>query len=85
MDPKDLSRAAADVAPGARETLNVWRNGKAMQISAAVGRNSDDAKTPSAEGNGGKSPRPRFLLPAGYLREHWPRSISTRSNGSCRW
>jgi DMSO/TMAO reductase YedYZ molybdopterin-dependent catalytic subunit len=65
MDPKDLSRAAADVAPGARETLNVWRNGKAMQISAAVGRNSDDAKTASAEGNGGKSPRPRFLLPAG--------------------
>ncbi|CAH2401064.1 hypothetical protein [Mesorhizobium escarrei] len=46
MDPKDLSRAAADVAPGATETLNVWRNGKAMQISAAVGRNSDDAKTP---------------------------------------
>ena len=44
MDPKDLSRAAADVAPGATETLNVWRNGKAMQISAAVGRNSDDAK-----------------------------------------
>ena len=85
MDPKDLSRAAADVAPGARETLNVWRHGKAMQIYAAVGRNSDDAKTASAEGNGGKSPRPRFLLPTGISSRTLPRSISTRSNGLCRW
>ncbi|MEI9407558.1 DegQ family serine endoprotease [Mesorhizobium salmacidum] len=46
-DPKDLSRAVADVAPGARETLDVWRKGKAAQISVDVGRNSDDVKTAS--------------------------------------
>lgn len=46
-DPKDLSRAVADVAPGARETLDVWRRGKAMKISVDVGRNSDDMKTAS--------------------------------------
>ncbi|RUW35753.1 DegQ family serine endoprotease [Mesorhizobium sp. M1A.F.Ca.IN.020.06.1.1] len=52
-DPKDLSRAVADVSPGSKETLNVWRNGKAMQISADVGRNAEDQKTAS-NGEGGK-------------------------------
>jgi len=46
-DPKDLSRAVADVAPGARETLDVWRKGKAMNIPVDVGRNGDDVKTAS--------------------------------------
>ncbi|MGX5848709.1 DegQ family serine endoprotease [Mesorhizobium sp. PL10] len=48
-DPKDLSRAVADVAPGAKETLDLWRGGKTVQISANVGRNSDDVKTASTE------------------------------------
>ncbi|MBZ9755206.1 DegQ family serine endoprotease [Mesorhizobium sp. ESP6-5] len=48
-DPKDLSRAVADVAPGAKERLDVWRKGKAMQISVEVGRNSDDVKTASTD------------------------------------
>ncbi|TGP24119.1 MULTISPECIES: DegQ family serine endoprotease [unclassified Mesorhizobium] len=52
-DPKDLSRAVADVSPGNKETLDVWRNGKAMQISADVGRNTDDQKTASND-EGGK-------------------------------
>ncbi|WP_292217849.1 PDZ domain-containing protein, partial [Mesorhizobium sp.] len=52
-DPKDLSRAVAEVSPGARETLDVWRNGKIVQISADVGRNSEDVKTAS-DGEGGK-------------------------------
>ncbi|WP_027169224.1 DegQ family serine endoprotease [Mesorhizobium sp. WSM3224] len=46
-DPKDLSRAVADVAPGAKETVNVWRKGKALQIAADVGRNTEDAQTAS--------------------------------------
>jgi serine protease Do len=54
-DPKDLSRAVADVSPGAKETVDVWRKGKAMQISADVGRNADDQKTAS-NGNEGRSP-----------------------------
>ncbi|TJV03335.1 MAG: PDZ domain-containing protein, partial [Mesorhizobium sp.] len=51
-DPKDLSRAVADVAPGTRESLDVWRKGKAMKISVDVGSNSDDAKTASTGGSG---------------------------------
>jgi serine protease Do len=53
-DPKDLSRAVADVSPGARETLDVWRGGKTVQISADVGRNGDDVKTASIGGDNGK-------------------------------
>ncbi|UVK43169.1 DegQ family serine endoprotease [Mesorhizobium sp. AR07] len=55
-DPKDLSRAVADVAPGAKETLDVWRKGKAMNISVDVGLNGDDVKTASVtDGSGGPS------------------------------
>jgi serine protease Do len=43
------------VSPGAKETVNIWRKGKAMQISADVGRNADDQKTAS-NGNEGRSP-----------------------------
>jgi serine protease Do len=53
-DPKDLSRAVADVAPGEKETLDVWRGGKTVQISADVGRNSDDVKTASTGGDNAK-------------------------------
>jgi serine protease Do len=52
-DPKDLSRAVADVAPGNKETVDIWRKGKAVQISADVGRNTDEVQTAS-NGEGGK-------------------------------
>ncbi|WP_296744438.1 DegQ family serine endoprotease [Mesorhizobium sp.] len=52
-DPKDLSRAVADVAPGAKENLDIWRKGKTIQVSADVGRNTDDVKTAS-NGESGK-------------------------------
>ncbi|ESZ22979.1 DegQ family serine endoprotease [Mesorhizobium sp. L2C084A000] len=48
-DPKDLSRAVADVAPGARETVDVWRKGKPIRISVDVGQNSADARTASLD------------------------------------
>ncbi|MCA0015450.1 DegQ family serine endoprotease [Mesorhizobium sp. B292B1B] len=51
-DPKDLSRAVADVSPGAKESLEVWRKGKAMQISVEVGRNGDDVKSASTDDSG---------------------------------
>ncbi|MBN9548913.1 MAG: PDZ domain-containing protein, partial [Alphaproteobacteria bacterium] len=62
-DPKDLSRAVADVSPGVKETLDVWRKGKTMQISADVGRNTDDQKTASA-GNEGGSPSASQRVPS---------------------
>ncbi|CDX26904.1 putative periplasmic serine endoprotease DegP-like [Mesorhizobium sp. ORS 3324] len=46
-DPKDLSRAVADVSPGSKETVDIWRKGKALQISTDVGRNSEDTQTAS--------------------------------------
>lgn len=52
-DPKDLSRAVADVAPGVRETLDIWRKGKAMNVSVDVGRNGDDVKTASVPDESG--------------------------------
>ncbi|MER8573178.1 DegQ family serine endoprotease [Mesorhizobium sp. M1338] len=52
-DPKDLSRAVADVTPGARETLNIWRKGKAVDISVDIGRNTDDVKTASLDDGSG--------------------------------
>ncbi|MCV3206255.1 DegQ family serine endoprotease [Mesorhizobium sp. YC-39] len=63
-DPKDLSRAVADVSPGAREELNVWRKGKTMEISVDVGRNGDDVKTASAGGDDGAPSTQGLRAPA---------------------
>ncbi|TPI28321.1 DegQ family serine endoprotease [Mesorhizobium sp. B3-2-1] len=51
-DPKDLSRAVADVAPGTKETVNIWRKGKTIQISTDVGRNTENTQTASTGGQG---------------------------------
>ncbi|RWG63235.1 MAG: DegQ family serine endoprotease [Mesorhizobium sp.] len=63
-DPKDLSRAVADVSPGSKETLSVWRNGKAMQISADVGRNAEDQKTASNDEGGKPSAEQGLRVPS---------------------
>lgn len=63
-DPKDLSRAVADVAPGVKETLQVWRKGKAMQISVDVGRNQDEVKTASTGNSGAPSAEQGTRAPA---------------------
>ncbi|QND67289.1 DegQ family serine endoprotease [Mesorhizobium loti] len=64
-DPRDLSRAVADVAPGARESLELWRKGKAVQISVDVGRNTDDVKTASVDdGSGAPSAGQGSRVPA---------------------
>lgn len=60
-DPKDLSRAVADVSPGAKEKVDVWRKGKAIQLSADVGRNTDEVKTSSV----GESGKPSAGQPLG--------------------
>lgn len=63
-DPKDLSRAVADVSPGAREALDVWRKGKTMEISVDVGRNGDDVKTASAGSDDGAPSAQGLRAPA---------------------
>jgi len=48
-DPKDLSRAVADVSPGTKEDLTVWRKGSSVNVPITVGKNSEDQKTASAD------------------------------------
>jgi serine protease Do len=50
--PKALARAVADVKPGTKETLTVWRKGKEVTMDVTVG-NMKDAQVASADtGNG---------------------------------
>ena len=53
-DSKDLSRAVAGASPGSRETLDVWRKGKDVEISVRVG-NGDDLQTASVTEEPGTS------------------------------
>ncbi|SMF68999.1 serine protease Do [Xaviernesmea oryzae] len=52
--PRDLSRMVADLAPGSREGLTVWRQGHSKELNITVGGNQDDQKQASA-GSGDKS------------------------------
>ncbi|EJZ20566.1 PDZ domain-containing protein, partial [Rhizobium sp. Pop5] len=47
--PKDLSRLVADLSPGAKETLSVWRDGKTMDLDVTVGGNENSQKQAAAE------------------------------------
>ncbi|MER9236526.1 DegQ family serine endoprotease [Mesorhizobium sp. M0622] len=47
-EPKTLSRAVADLVPGKREALSVWRNGKTVALSVVIGGNDDSVKPISA-------------------------------------
>jgi len=39
--PKELSRAVADLSPGDNEKMTVWRNGKSVEMSVAIGGSDD--------------------------------------------
>jgi serine protease Do len=47
--PKDLSRLVADLSPGAKETLAVWRDGKTVDLNVTVGGNEDTQKQAAAQ------------------------------------
>ncbi|MDR6663974.1 DegQ family serine endoprotease [Rhizobium sp. 1399] len=47
--PKDLSRLVADLSPGAKETLTVWRDGKTVDLNVTVGGNEDTQKQAAVE------------------------------------
>lgn len=42
--PKDLSRLVADLAPGDKETLSVWRDGKSKSIEVTIGGNENSVE-----------------------------------------
>lgn len=59
--PKDLSRLVADLSPGTRESLGVWRDGKAIDLTVTVGANADGRKraaatSPQAQGQASGQP-----------------------------
>jgi serine protease Do len=45
--PHDLSRLVADLSPGAKEAMTVWRDGKTVDLSVTVGGNDGDQKQAS--------------------------------------
>lgn len=53
--PKDLSRLVADTAPGRNADLAVWRHGKSVDLTVAVGKNSNEQQA-SASGQGQVQP-----------------------------
>jgi serine protease Do len=46
--PHDLSRMVADLAPGAREDLTVWRQGQLTTLHLTIGENDQDRQQASA-------------------------------------
>lgn len=58
--PRDLSRLVADMAPGNKETLTVWRDGSSTELNVTIGGSDTGDKQAAAEQNDGKqegSPR----------------------------
>jgi serine protease Do len=47
-EPKTLSRAVADLVPGQKEALSVWRSGKTIALSVVVGGNDGGLKQAAA-------------------------------------
>jgi serine protease Do len=47
--PKDLSRLVADLSPGAKKSLSVWRDGKTIDLNVTVGTNEEGQKQAAAE------------------------------------
>jgi hypothetical protein len=49
--PKDLSRLVADLSPGDKQTVTVWRGGKSVELKVAIGGNDDGQQLASAKGD----------------------------------
>jgi serine protease Do len=53
--PKDLSRLVADMSPGAKQTMTVWRDGKSTDLNVTIGGNDDGQKQAAADESDGKA------------------------------
>lgn len=60
--PKDLSRFVADLSPGQKANLAVWRRDKSLDVSVMIGDNKDD-KQASAEPDKGPDQRGSVTAP----------------------
>lgn len=53
--PRDLSRMVADLSPGEKQDLKVWRDGSDKDLSITIGANDDGSGQVLADAGGGKS------------------------------
>lgn len=60
--PRDLSRMVADLSPGAKESLTVWRDGGDQDLSITIGTNDDGSGQVLADA-GGKSGKAAQRVP----------------------
>ncbi|MFS8110276.1 DegQ family serine endoprotease [Rhizobium jaguaris] len=54
--PKDLSRLVADLSPGDKRSVTVWRNGKSIDVNVTVGGNDDSKQAANDKGDGKVQP-----------------------------
>ncbi|MGY5810497.1 DegQ family serine endoprotease [Rhizobium sp. LEGMi198b] len=54
--PKDLSRLVADLSPGDKRSLTVWRDGKSMDVNVTLGGNDDSKQAANDSGDGKVQP-----------------------------
>jgi serine protease Do len=47
--PKDLSRLVADLSPGDKQTITVWRGDKSVELKVAIGGNDDGQQLANAK------------------------------------
>jgi serine protease Do len=47
--PRDLSRMVADMTPGSKENLTVWRQGASKNLQLTIGQNSQDQQQASTD------------------------------------
>ena len=50
--PKDLSRLVADMAPGDKADITVWRHGKSLDLSIAASKGSEEKQASAGNGSG---------------------------------
>ncbi|MDL2408521.1 DegQ family serine endoprotease [Rhizobium calliandrae] len=50
--PKDLSRLVADLSPGDKRSVTVWRNGKSVDVNVTIGGNDDNKRAANDKGDG---------------------------------
>ncbi len=51
--PRDLSRMVADLSPGDREDVTVWRQGELKNLRLTIGENGQDQQASAETGKGG--------------------------------
>ncbi len=54
--PKDLSRLVADLSPGDKRSVTLWRDGKSVDVSVTIGGNDDSKQAANDNGDGKVQP-----------------------------